>query len=237
MKALLLAAGFGKRLKPLTQTIPKCLVPIQGKPLLEIWLENLNKVGVEQFLINTHYFAEQVEKYIKQSPFQKQTQLVHETNLLGTGGTLLANQDFFEGQSGLLIHADNYCLCNFQDFIQAHQNRPKHAVFTMMTFATTTPKTCGVVELDHQNIVQNFHEKVQNPPSNLANGAVYIFEHEVIEFLQSLNKQIIDFSTEVIPHFLGKIYAWHNTNIHIDIGTPQTYQLAQTIHSQKQSIN
>ncbi len=233
MKALLLAAGLGKRLRPLTEKIPKCLVPIGNQRLLDFWLQQLITAGVQDILINTHYFSEQVERHIQQSPFQKYVQLVHEKNLLGTGGTLLTNQNFFAGQAGLLIHADNFCLCHFQNFLQAHQNRPQHTVLTMMTFATPTPETCGIVELDHQNIVQQFHEKIANPPSNLANGAVYIFEHEVIEFLQSLNKPIIDFSTEVIPNFLGKIHAWHNTDIHIDIGTPQTYQLAQNVYSQK----
>ena len=233
MKALLLAAGFGERLRPLTEKIPKCLVPIGGKPLLDFWLEQLVASGIQEILINTHYFAEQVALHIKKSPFQKYTTLVYEKELLGTGGTLLANQDFFKDKGGLLIHADNFCICNFKNFIQSHHNRPKQTALTMMTFSSPTPETCGIVELDSQNIVQTFHEKVTNPPSHLANGAVYIFENEIMTFLKSLQKQTIDFSTEVIPHFLKKIYVWHNQDIHIDIGSPQTYALAQTVYSQK----
>ncbi len=55
MRALLLAAGLGTRLRPITDKIPKCLVPIQGKPLLEIWLDKLYEAGVQEFLVNTHY--------------------------------------------------------------------------------------------------------------------------------------------------------------------------------------
>ena len=65
MRAILLAAGLGTRLRPITDTIPKCLVPINGKPLIDYWLEQLTKAGIEKFLINTHYLHEQVESYIE----------------------------------------------------------------------------------------------------------------------------------------------------------------------------
>ena len=71
MKALLLAAGLGKRLRPLTETIPKCLVSIGGKVLIDFWLEQLISAGIEEILINTHYFPEQVEQHIQTTPFQK----------------------------------------------------------------------------------------------------------------------------------------------------------------------
>ena len=70
MKALLLAAGLGTRLKPITNYTQKCLVPINGKPLIEYWLENLSNVGVQHFLINTHYFKEQMEQFVLKSKFK-----------------------------------------------------------------------------------------------------------------------------------------------------------------------
>ena len=70
MKVILLAAGFGTRLRPLTDNIPKCLVPIKGKPLLQIWLERLAGFGLNQFLINTHYLSQQVAEFINNSKFK-----------------------------------------------------------------------------------------------------------------------------------------------------------------------
>jgi mannose-1-phosphate guanylyltransferase len=107
MRAILLAAGLGTRLRPLTGQIPMCLVPIKGKPLLERWLESLTKAGVGPFLINTHYLAAQVEEFIESSSYKDQVTLVHEHMLRGTAGTLIANLDFFQGEDGFLIHADN----------------------------------------------------------------------------------------------------------------------------------
>ncbi len=78
MKALLLAAGLGTRLRPITNIIPKCLVPINGKPLLEIWLETLTKAGVKEFLINTHYLHEKVEAFVYDSKYKNVVTLVYE---------------------------------------------------------------------------------------------------------------------------------------------------------------
>ncbi len=108
MRALLLAAGLGTRLRPLTSTLPKCLAPIQGEPLLGIWLRRLTQAGISPFLINTHYRAGQVRDFIADSPYSPQVTLVYEPVLAGTAGTLHANLDFFQGQDGLLLHADNY---------------------------------------------------------------------------------------------------------------------------------
>ena len=94
MKAILLAAGLGTRLRPITDTTPKCLVPIGSKPLLQIWLERLSEAGIGPFLINTHYLADQVKTFVEESAFRKKITLVHENHLLGTAGTLIENLDF-----------------------------------------------------------------------------------------------------------------------------------------------
>jgi mannose-1-phosphate guanylyltransferase len=227
MKALLLAAGFGTRLKPLTDFTPKCLMTIKNQPLLDIWLEKLTNVGVGPFLINTHYLFNQVEEYAKSSKYKDEIQLVYEPELLGTAATIKANYNFLAGSDCFLIHADNYCLTDFNQFINAHNQRPLNCVMTMMSFQTETPETCGILEIDKNGIVIGFHEKVKNPPGNLANGAVYILSSELIEWINLRN--ITDFSTQVIPFWLGKIANFENKNIHIDIGSVESYNRAQQI--------
>ena len=96
----------------------------------------------------------------------------------------------------------------------------------MMTFDCQNPTSCGIVELDDQNIVIGFHEKVKNPPGKLANAAVYIIEPEVLSWIES-NPTIDDFSTEVLPHFIGKIATWKNNKVHKDIGTIEMLLSAQ----------
>lgn len=223
LRALLLAAGLGTRLRPLTDTIPKCLVPIGNKPLLQIWLERLSEAGIGPFLINTHYLADQVKIFVEESPFRKRIKLVHENQLLGTAGTLIENLDFFQGEDGLLIHADNYCMADFTAFKHAHMNRPLGCVMTMMTFRTDDPSSCGIVELDESGVVIGFHEKVEHPPGNLANGAIYILSAELLEKMATDLNYVTDFSTEVLYRFKGHIFSHEISDIFLDVGTPSSY--------------
>ena len=77
------------------------------------------------------------------------------------------------------------------------------------------------------SVVRAFHEKVANPPGKLANAAVYIVEPSVIDWIGSLGKDVVDFSTEVLPQYIGKIFTWHNSMYHRDIGTPESLAAAQ----------
>jgi mannose-1-phosphate guanylyltransferase len=226
MKALLLAAGFGSRLRPLTDSVPKCLVPIGGRPLLEIWLSKLARAGIGPYLINTHYLNERVESFVTASEYAKDVSLVRENILLGTAGTLKANLGFFNGRDGLLVHADNYCDADIRCFVDAHRSRPKHCQMTMMTFRTDTPSSCGIVELDHHGVVQAFHEKSTTPPGDLANGPVYILSAELLRRMDIDFRNAVDFSTQVIPRLMGRIYAHEVSEIFLDIGTPESYEQA-----------
>ncbi|HWZ47458.1 MAG TPA: nucleotidyltransferase family protein [Herbaspirillum sp.] len=232
MKALLLAAGFGTRLRPLTDTIPKCLVPIKGRPLLDIWLRHLSAAGCGPFLINTHYKSEQVDAYLAASPYRAQATLAYEPVLLGTAATLIAHLNFFDGADGLLIHADNYCLADFSAFIDAHRRRPAHCLMSMMTFRTDNPASCGIVTLDGNSVVIDFEEKQERPNGNLANGAVYILGAELLADLRRCGAGISDFSTQIVPTLLGRIYAYETSAPLIDIGTPATYAKANHLSNE-----
>ena len=226
MKALLLAAGIGTRLRPLTNKIPKCLAQIHDKPLLEYWLNLLLPNGVDRILINTHYLPDAVHDFVRQSPWKGRIDLIYEDKLLGTGGTAVANKAYFEDNSFLLAHADNLTRFEPTAFISSHENRPKNVCITMMTFETDSPESCGIVELNKQGIVIAFHEKKENPPSRLASAAVYIFEPEVLDFMASLNLEKFDISNDVIPNYIGRIQTFYNSDYHRDIGSPESLRLA-----------
>jgi len=232
MKGILLSAGYGTRLAPLTNTVPKCLVPIQGKPLLDYWLDMLFPHHLEKVLINTHYLPKIVEQYISSHRYSPNIEIVFEEQLLGTAGTLLENQSFFCGDDFFVAHADNLTKFDVKSFISAHQNRPKYVEITMMTFETDSPSSCGIVETNSNGVVINFHEKVKNPPSNLANAAVYIMSSAVLDSIAKFKKNYIDISVDVLPRFLGKIQTFHNNQYHRDIGTTESLFLANNEFNQ-----
>lgn len=227
MRALLLAAGLGTRLKPLTDHVPKCLVPVGGRPLLDYWLELLLGNGIERVIVNTHYLPDAVRVFVAGSVWRDRIDLVHEDRLLGTGGTVLENRARLGGEAFLVAHADNLTRFDLKAFIRRHAERPPAATITMMTFDTDAPQSCGIVDEDAQGLVRAFHEKVPDPPGTRANAAVYIFEPEIVDFLERTGKRVIDLSTELIPHFLGRICTFHNADYHRDIGTPESLRRAE----------
>lgn len=203
-------------------------MPIGDRPLMEFWLQTLHQAGIRKVLVNLHNHVKKVEEFLQMPQFRGWVDSTYEENLLGTAGTLFANKSYFKDCTILLVHADNWCQCYFPDFLDFHQfRRPDHCPLTMMTFESSSPQTCGIVETDHEGIVLTLHEKVANPPGHKANGAVYLLEPEVLEWLEQ-NRYVSDFSNEVIPPFLGRIATWHNTNIHRDIGHISMLQLAQS---------
>jgi len=228
MRAILLAAGLGTRLRPLTNQIPKCLVTIKGKPLLGIWLDKLTEVGVESILVNTHHLADKVEAYVASGNYKGSVVAVNEPILLGTAGTLIANLPFFENEDGFLVHADNYIREDLWKFVAAHKMRSPGCVITMLTFRSDNPSACGIVEVDERGVVIRFHEKVLSPPGNLANGAVYILSPELINRLALDWVAPTDFSVDILPTLLGRIQTYETTGLFIDIGTPSAYAKANT---------
>lgn len=224
MNAILLAAGLGTRLRPLTKNIPKCLVPIKGKLLLEIWLERLIRINVQKILVNTHYLSEQVKDFVNANDTFKNVTLSHEEKLLGTAGTLNKNLEFYGDAEGILMHADNYCEEDLNGLVRAHILRPKNCVITMLVFRAKNPRECGIVELDKNGVVKKFYEKVLNPPGNLASGAIFILSKEFIAEYRRLYSGQVDFSREIIPLYVGKIYTYEVSGSFLDIGNPEAYR-------------
>lgn len=228
MRALLLAAGLGTRLRPLTESLPKCLVPIAGRPLLTHWLDALfADPRIERVLINTHHLADQVTTVVDSLPWRQRIDLVHEPSLLGTGGTVLSNRAWLGEGPVFVAHADNLTDAPVSHIIDPHLAARGSVAMTMLAFRTPTPGTCGILELDAQARVVGFHEKVANPPGNLANGAVYVFEPEVVERIAALGRPVVDLSTEIIPGLLPRILAVEYTGFFMDIGTNEALSWAR----------
>jgi mannose-1-phosphate guanylyltransferase len=221
-KALLLAAGLGSRLRPLTDSLPKCLVPIAGRPLLNYWFDTLFQSGLKRALVNTHYYAEQVREFCGRSRWQDRIDLVHEDKLLGTCGTLRLNRTYFDQSPFWFIHADNLSRFDPAQMWHRHLTRPSRCLGTMMTFETDNPSQCGIVSLDVDGVIQSYHEKVDNQRGRLANGAVFILEPSIFSILDRF-PEASDFCGEIVPTLVNQLVSFHNDQFHRDIGTPESY--------------
>ena len=231
LRALLLSAGYGTRLRPITDKKPKCLVEINNKPIIEYWLKKLEEVGCEKVFINTHYLFEDVTKFIKsrkKSPMIIETK--YEKKLLGTAGTLINNCSFFKNSTIIMIHVDNMTNFDIQNILDFHNYKKEdNSLFTMLTFKTDNPSSCGVVVTDKNMILREFYEKVKKPPTNIANGAIYVFDYIFLKKLKEEMPSANDFSKEVIPNYLGRIKTYFTDEKFIDIGTPESLTVAKNI--------
>ncbi|MBD3290657.1 NTP transferase domain-containing protein [candidate division KSB1 bacterium] len=224
MKAFLLAAGVGSRLRPITDNIPKCLVPINGHPLLYYWFRLFEKHGVDQVLINLHYLPDKVREFFAHHSFDVDIDLFYEESLLGSGGTIKENYDFIKNENAFLIcYADNLTNVDLSSFIRFHHQGDQ--LLSIAVFETNVPKECGILELDSDSSVISFEEKPTQPKSNLANAGLYIASPEIKDYFPE--NGLIDFGYHVLPKLVGKMKAFVIEGFHMDIGTIDNYRKAQ----------
>ena len=233
MKALLLAAGFGERLWPITEKTPKCLVRIGEKPLLQHWLECLaDSRQFDEVIVNTHYLRDEVVKFASSYRSPIRLVLSHEEYLLGPGGTLLKHRSTLAESDFLVAHADNFSIIDWPAFVSAHSARPEGCAGTMMTFDTNSPSACGIIETDAQGRLVEMYEKVASPPGKLANAAVFIFTPQIFEIIDKAGRpEICDISRDILPLLFKRLATFKNTLYHKDIGTPEALAQAQRDYS------
>ena len=224
MKAFLLAAGLGSRLRPLTDTIPKCMVPIGEQPLLDIWLDALDRAGVDEVLVNLHYLPDAVRRHVAARSGPPTVRLVFEPDLLGSAGTLVANRDWVaEEEVFLACNADNLTDFDLRDLIDAH--RKGGAVATLTAFHSPNPSAGGVLQLDDAGRVISFTEKPAVPASDLVNAGMYAFSPLVLDEIS--HAPPVDIGYHLLPLLVGRARAVPVEGFFLDIGTPAAYRRAR----------
>jgi mannose-1-phosphate guanylyltransferase len=224
MKAFLLAAGHGTRLRPITNTIPKCLVPIRGTPLLSIWLELCRKFGIDEVLINVHAHAALVRDFLRENANGIRAQVVEEEELLGSAGTLRRNRGWIAAEELFWVfYADVLCQPDLGEMLELHLRRRPTA--TLGVYEVPDPSRCGIVSTDADGIIQQFVEKPSVPIGNLAFAGVMIAAPEIIEMIP--HNRPADIGFHVLPRLIGRMQAYRISSYVIDIGTMENYQTAQ----------
>jgi mannose-1-phosphate guanylyltransferase len=224
MKAFLLAAGHGTRLKPFTDSVPKCLLPIRGEPLLGIWLGLCRLHGITEVLINTHAHSAAVNKFLVEHNHGLKIRISEEPTLLGSAGTLVANREWVgTDPEFFVLYADVLTNANLSSMAQFHRRLNQMA--TMGVYEVTNPTQCGIASLDDSGIVRDFVEKPQYPSSNLAFSGLLVANSKVLQFLPSASPADIGF--HLLPQLVGRMVAFRMRDYLLDIGTPEKYAYAQ----------
>jgi len=225
MQALILAAGYGKRLGKITKKTPKCLIKINSEPLIDIWLKKLNNLKINKIYINTHYKHQKIINYLRKSAYKKKIILLHEKKLLGTGGTLKKNIKLFKKESLLLLHADNYTEDNLKKFIIF--SKKKKSYVSIFAFKTNDFKNSGMIKFDKEKTLTHFSEKPVSYNGNIANGAIFFMKKNFLKYY-SKQKKIYDFSKDMIPKLIGKASCYVTKKFFIDVGTQKKLNIVRS---------
>lgn len=223
MKAFLLAAGEGTRLKPLTDDLPKCLVQVNGKPLLDHWISEFRMNGIRDIFINVHHFSEKILEHIGKTKFEDvRITISYERELLGSAGTLFKNRSYVRGETNFIIaYADVWTTTNLKQMVSFHMRRP--AMATIGLYEPDNIGECGIVKIDRGNVVK-FEEKPQNPKGRYAFTGLAVVERNALE---NLTPASFDIGKDFLPTLVGRMSAYIIHDPLFDIGTPEGYEKAQ----------
>ena len=223
MKAFILAAGQGTRLRPLTDHAPKCLVPICGKPMLSIWLELCRRHRIDEVLINLHAHADQVRSFLERHDDEVKVTVSHETTLLGSAGTLAANRAWLgQDPQFWIFYADVLTNIDLDRMMSAHLR--SGLIATLGLYRVPNPTQCGIVQVDERGVIREFHEKPAAPVGNLAFSGVMIARSDLLNHVPS--RFPVDMGKDVLPALCGRMSAYEVTEYLIDIGTMPRYEYA-----------
>jgi len=227
MKAFLLAAGVGSRLRPITDTTPKCMLAIGGQPLLDIWLDAFGRAGVDEVLVNLHHLPDVIRNHLDTRAGSLQppaVRTVFEPELLGSAGTLAANRAWVGGDEMFLAcYADNLTDFDLRSLAETH--RAHGAIATLAVFHSDRPSAGGVVEVDAVGTVTGFTEKPSQPVSDLVNAGMYAFHPGVLDEIGGPPPR--DVGYDLLPRLVGRAKAMPVEGYFRDVGTVDAYRRAQ----------
>lgn len=209
MKAMILAAGEGTRLRPVTARIPKPMVALDGKPILEHLVEGLAASGITDLIINLHYRADDIRGHFTDgSRWGVRITYSHEDRLLGTAGAVRAVADLLT-EPFLVVYGDNFHRCPYAPLLDFH--RANAALSTLLVHPRSHVSQSGVVQMDADGLVRSFIEKPSHraAPHGLVNAGVYAAEPGILNYIP--DEVPCDFARDVFPRMLDageRIFAY-----------------------------
>ncbi|MDD3436891.1 MAG: NDP-sugar synthase [Candidatus Gastranaerophilales bacterium] len=226
-KAMIMAAGVGSRLDPLTQEVPKPLIPIANRPVMDILLEKLIDIGIVDVVANTHYKAEKIIERYKHNDMGINFNHIHEEELSGTAGGVKKCQFFFDkGEDFLVLSADGLSNADLKAGIGSHKKSGAIVTMGIKKIALEEIPNFGVVVTDKKGFVTGFQEKpaIKHAKSDCINTGIYIFNYKIFDYIPA--NTFYDFAKNVFPDLLSKdikINTFQVKEYWSDIGTIAQY--------------
>ena len=222
MQALVLAGGEGTRLRPLTLTTPKPVLPLAGRPFLTFMLDWLHGHGVDEVILSLGFLSDAVHAVLGDIQSGMRLRYVHEEEPLGTAGPVrLAADEGILADRFFVLNGD--VLTDMDLTAELAQHTETGAAGTLALIEVEDVESYGVVPTDDQNRVLEFREKSPGPaPTNRINAGAYVLERSVVDLIPA--GRAVSFEREVFPQMVGNgLFGWAADGYWIDIGTPDRY--------------
>ena len=222
MQALVLAGGEGTRLRPLTHTVPKPVMPLAGRPFLTFMLDWLKGHGVDDVLLSCGFLAHAVEDVLGDEHNGIRLRYVREDEPLGTAGPVrLASDAGLLDDRLFILNGDVLTDMDLTAQLAFHEEKKAKATLALIAVADTS--SYGVVPTDANGAVEAFLEKSPGPaPTNRINAGAYVIERDVVDRIPA--GRAVSFEREVFPGLVGEsLYGFMSDGYWIDIGTPERY--------------
>lgn len=226
-KAMIMSAGVGSRLEPLTKLVPKPLVPIANKPVMDILFEKLSSIGINDVICNTYYLAEQIIERYTDNNIGINFNYIKEETLSGTAGGVKKCQHFFkDGETFVVLSADGLTNADLEKGIEIHQKSNAIATIGIKQIEKSQVPHFGVVVTDNNGFITEFQEKpsIEEAKSNFINTGIYIFDYKIFDYIPE--NTFYDFAKNVFPKLLTEhaINTFEVTEYWSDIGTLEQYK-------------
>ena len=228
MRAMILAAGVGSRLDPLTRNVPKPLVPIINRPVMEYLILLLKQHGFHDIMVNVHYLGDTIAAYFGDgAKWGVNIHWSHEDELWGDAGSVKRVQEFFQNETFLVIGGDDLTDMDLTAVVQTHKH--KNATATLALSVVDDPSEYGIVQLDDKSRITRFLEKPKGEVfSNTANTGVYVFEPSVFELIPA--HTFFLFGKQLFPLMMEKelpMYGHVTEAYWKDVGNIKVYKQTQ----------
>ncbi|MBD3238507.1 MAG: NTP transferase domain-containing protein [Candidatus Moranbacteria bacterium] len=225
IKVLILAGGQGVKLRPITYELPKALIPIHKKPLLEHTLNQLAKNNLKEIILSVGYLGDKIEEYFQDgSKYGVNIKYVRDPKKSqGTAPVLLNTKSYLEDKTFFVIHGDVLAHIDYLDMLEFHK---KHGgLATVALTSVDRPKNWGVAYVQGNKVVEFKEKPASKVSSHLINAGVYIFNTEIFNHLQKKDKML---SRDVLPGIAekGELYAYIFKGQWHDVGSTQAYTKA-----------
>ncbi len=226
MKALILAGGFGTRLREVAKDVPKPMVSIVGKPFLEHQLRALRDQGIEEVVLAVHHMANKVKSYFGDGRHLKMNiTYSQEETPLGTGGAIKHAERHLDKERFLVLNGDSFSRVDIDDFLKFHLAGGENALGSMTVTPITDSSHYETVSVQDSTITA-IHRREDNKPGTpgLINSGVYIFEPAILERIE--RGKNVSLEREVFPRLVDNraLRAYQYSGYFMDIGRPETYR-------------